>query len=139
MVSLIKSALDDQEYCWLKEAGGVAQLWEASMMLVTTLANTFVPNRTPDREAQPDQQTRDRWRARYRVALQRLRQAGIQVTADGQAGAEAYISCRMQWDRRVVILAPSMAYSMEEIDVAMSGLGLKGSPNDPRSRLHVAE
>ena len=135
-VSLIKSALDDQEYRWLKEAGAVAQLWEASMMLVTTLENTFVPPGAPDREAQPDQQTRDRWRARYRAALQRLRQAGIQVTADGQAGAEAYISCRMQWGHHVVNLAPSMAYSMEEIDAAMSGLGSKGNPNDSGSRLH---
>ena len=138
-VSLIKSALDDQNYGWLKETGAVAQLWKASMMLVTTLENTFVPHAAPDQEAQPDQQTQDRWRARYRAALQRLRQAGIQVAADGQAGAEAYISCRMQWDHYVVILASSMAYGMEKIDVAMGGLGSKGSPNDPRSRLHVVE
>ena len=32
-----------------------------------------------------------------------------------------------------------MAYSMEEIDTAMSGLGSKHSPNDPGLRLHVAE
>ena len=138
-VSLIKSALDDQKYRWLKEAGAVAQLWEASMMLVTTLENTFLPHGAPDREAQPDQQTRERWRARYRAALLRLRQAGIEITADGQAGAEAYIFCRMQWDHHITNLAPSMAYSMEEIDAAMSGLGSKDSPNDPRFRLHVAE
>lgn len=138
-VSLIKSALDDQKYRWLKEAGAVAQVWEASMLLVTSLENTFLPHGAPDREAQPDQQTRDRWRARYHAALQRLRQAGIQITADGQAGAEAYISCRMKWDHHITNLAPSMAYSMEEIDAATSGLGSKDRPNDPRSRLHVAE
>jgi hypothetical protein len=92
------------------------------MMLVTTLENTFLPHGAPDWEAQPDQQTRDRWRARYRAALLRLRQAGIQITADGQAGAEAYISCRMQWDHHITNLATSMAYSMEEIDAAMSSL-----------------
>jgi hypothetical protein len=32
-----------------------------------------------------------------------------------------------------------MAYSMEEIDAAMSRLGSKDSPNELRSRLHVAE
>jgi hypothetical protein len=138
-VSLIKSALDDQKYGWLKEAGAVAQLWEASMMLVIALENTFVPHGAPDRQAKPDGQTRERWRARYRAALHRLRQAGIEVTADPQAGAEAYISCRMQWDHHITNLAPSMAYSMEEIDAAMSGLGSKDSPNDPRSRLHAAE
>ncbi|GEO17233.1 ion channel [Microvirga aerophila] len=138
-VSLIKSALDDQKHGWLKEAGAVVQLWEASMMLVTTLENTFLPHGAPDREAQPDQRTQDRWRARYRAALLRLQQAGIEITADGQAGAEAYISCRMQWDHHITNLAPSMAYSMKEIDAAISGLGSKDSLNDPRFRLHVAE
>jgi hypothetical protein len=138
-VSLIKSALDDQRYGWLKEAGAVAQLWEASMMLVTTLENNFLPHGAPNREAQPDQQTRDRWRARYHAALLRLRQAGIEITADGQAGAEAYIACRVQWDHHITNLAPSMAYSMEEIDAGMSRLGSKDRPNELRSRLHVAE
>jgi hypothetical protein len=32
-----------------------------------------------------------------------------------------------------------MAYSMEETDTAVSGLGSKDSPNDPRSRLHAVE
>lgn len=138
-VSLIKSALDDQKYGWLKQAGAVAQLWEASMMLLIMLENTFLPHGAPDREAQPDQQTRDRWRARYHAALLRLRQAGIEITADGQAGAEAYIACRMQWDHHITNLAPSMAYRMEEIDTAMSGLESKSSPDEPRSRLYVAE
>src|SRR4029450_12541324 len=65
-VSLIKSALDDEKYRWLKETGAIARLWEASMMLVTTLENTFLPNGAPHRDAQPDEQSRDRWRARYR-------------------------------------------------------------------------
>lgn len=138
-VSLIKSALDDQKYGWLKEAGSVAQLWEASMMLVTTLENTFVPRGLPDREAQPDQQTRELWRERYRAARLRLRQAGIEIAADGQAGAEAYIACRMQWDSHIKNLAPSMAYSLEEIDVAIRGPQLEDSANKPRSHLHVAE
>jgi hypothetical protein len=122
-VSLIKSALDEQKYRWLKEAAAVAQLWEASMMLIIALQDTFLPHGAPDREAQPDQQTRDHWRARYRNALLRLRQAGIEITADEQAGAEAYISCRRQWDRHITNLAPSMAYSIQEIDAAMSGVG----------------
>jgi hypothetical protein len=119
-VSLIKSALDDGEFRWLKESGGVAQLWESSMMLVTALENTFLGNGAPDRKSQPDEQTRDRWGARYRAALIRLEQAGIEIAKDSQAGAEAYISCRMQWDSHIRNLAPSMGYTMEEIDPAMS-------------------
>ena len=83
-VSLIHSALDDQQYRWLQEAGAVAQLWEASVMVLTTLENTFVPDRAPDRDTEPDQQTRELWGARYRAALLRLRHAGIQVTTDGR-------------------------------------------------------
>ncbi|HSU55368.1 MAG TPA: hypothetical protein VLT36_15030 [Candidatus Dormibacteraeota bacterium] len=104
MSGLIKSGLDNQKYRWFKETAAVAQLWEASLMLVTALENTFLPHGAPDREAQPDQPTRDRWRARYRNALIRLGDAGIEVTADAQAGAEAY--------------------GMEEIDAAMSGKAL---------------
>jgi hypothetical protein len=129
-VSLIKSALDDQKYRWLKEAGSVVRLWESSMLLLTILQNTFLPQGAPDHEAQPDEQIRARWRARYRAALLRLRKGGIEITADEQAGADAYIACRAQWDHQIKNLAPSMAYSMEEIDVALSSLGL--NPADPR-------
>ncbi|HWK66379.1 MAG TPA: two pore domain potassium channel family protein [Rhizobiaceae bacterium] len=139
-VSLIKSALDDEKYRWLKETGAVAQLWEASMMLLITLVNTFLHRGAQSGGgAQPDQQTRDRWLARYRAALHRLQQAGIQTTGDEKAGAEAYISYRAQWDHHISKLAPSMAYSMDEIDPATSGLGSKESPNDPRARLHMTE
>jgi len=129
-VSLIKSALEEQKYRWLKESAAVAQVWDASMMLVTSLEETFLPNGAPDRETQPDQQTRERWRARYGEAVQRLRAAGIETTADGEAGAEAYITCRRQWDQHITNLAPSMAYRMEEIDVAMSGLEQKMSRSE---------
>ena len=137
-VSLINSALNDEKYRWLKEAGPMVQLWEASMMLVTTLERTFIADGAPHRNARPDEQTRDRWRARYGAALVRLRQAGIETTGDPRTGAEAYISCRMQWDHHIANLAPSMAYSMEEIDLAVSGLGSKDSMNGPPSRLHLA-
>lgn len=98
------------------------QLWDASMMLVTALQDNFLPQGAPDQEAQPDAQTQDRWRARYRAAARRLQQAGIETNADELAGAEAYVSCRRQWDHHITNLAPSMAYRMEEIDVAMSRL-----------------
>ena len=87
-VTLIRSALDDQRYGWLKESASVAQLWQVSMLLVTTLENTFLPGGAPDRQDLPDMQTQDRWRRRYVAALHRLRQAGIRTVADEQAGAE---------------------------------------------------
>ncbi|MGH6611916.1 MAG: hypothetical protein ACRECQ_16860, partial [Burkholderiaceae bacterium] len=53
-------------------------------------------------------------------ALRRLRQAGIQTIADEQAGAETYLSLRAEWDHHIETLAPSMAYSMDEVDPAGS-------------------
>lgn len=121
-VSLITSALRDEKYGWLKETGAIARLWQASMMLVTTLENTFLSVEALPPDAHPDGQTQDRWQARYDAALLRLQRAGIKLTADPQAGAHAYMACRMQWDHHIRTLASSMAYTMEEIDAAMSAL-----------------
>ena len=109
------------------------------MMLVTTLEDTFLPHGAPGQEEQPDQHIRNLWRARYRAALARLQHAGIEITSDEQAGAEAYVSCRTKWDAHIRNLAPSMAYSMEEIDSALSGLGSQLRLDQFRPRLHVAE
>jgi hypothetical protein len=130
-VSLIKSALDDDRHGWLKGTGAVAQLWEASMMLVTTLEETFLAEGAPKREAHPDDHVRDLWRARYHAGLAGLRRAGIDITADGEAGADAYIACRAQWDHHITNLAPSMAYTMEDVDVALTRIGSKGDQDKP--------
>ncbi|HEV2800509.1 MAG TPA: hypothetical protein VGW12_08435 [Pyrinomonadaceae bacterium] len=119
-VTLIKSGLNDEKYGWLKESAAAAQLWRASMMLMRTLSDTFLPNRVPRSPEPPDAQTRERWRRRYFAALRRLRQAGIEITADEQSGADIYISLRAEWDYLITMLAPTLAYDMEEIDPAGS-------------------
>jgi hypothetical protein len=42
-VTLIKSALDDREYAWVKESAAVVQMWRASMEMLTELARVFLP------------------------------------------------------------------------------------------------
>jgi hypothetical protein len=118
VVTLIKSALADQPYAWLKQSVSVAQLWEASLMLVTTLLDTFRSGGVPAADTPPDAETLGRWRRRYAAALRRLQQAGIQTVADERAGAEVYASLRGHWDHYVAALAPFMAYRMDEIDPA---------------------
>jgi len=54
------------------------------------------------------------------AALQRLRQAGLPLVADEEAGAELYVKLRRRWDPLIAALAPAMAYSMDEIDPARS-------------------
>jgi hypothetical protein len=117
-VTLIKSALDDKEYGWLKESASVTQLWRGSMLLVTTLEETFLPDGLPDPPEVLDPLTAERWRRRYFAALRRLRQAGIKTMADEQAGAEAYLDLRGEWDHYISELVPAMTYTLAEIDPA---------------------
>jgi len=135
-VTLIKSALDDRKYEWLKESAAVAQLWRASMLLLSNLTDNFVPGDTGERE--PDEQTRDRWHRRYQAALQRFRQAGIETIADETAGFEIYVSLRVRWNDLIASLAPLMSYEMEEIDPAASRPESAAERQDFRNRLHSA-
>ena len=114
-VSLIKSALDNEEYGWLKESAAVDDLWRASMKELQTLAKDFLPGE--DLDAPPDQHTRELWRRRYEQGVERLNAAGIKTTQDG---VEDYISLRKQWDRHITLLAPKFAYDMNEIDTALA-------------------
>jgi len=69
----------------VKKSAAVQQLWSGSLMLVSTLDETFL-DQAP--EAGGDAITAEPWRARYFAALQRLRQAGLPLVADEAAGAE---------------------------------------------------
>jgi hypothetical protein len=118
-VSLIRTALDDAEYAWLKESGAVAQLWDASLMMIQTLEHSFLPGGVPETFV-PQAEVQERWRQRYFAAAQRFRRAGIKTVADEQAGADAYIGLRAQWDNYIKSLAPTMLYRMGDIDPASS-------------------
>ena len=115
-ISLLKSALDDARYGWLKESAAVTQVWRGAMRTVTELSIVFLPQGLP--QGEPDPQTIERWRRRYAAALRRLRQAGITTIADEAAGAEVYITLRAQWDRYVHAFAEHMIHPMDQIDPA---------------------
>ena len=116
-VSLLKSALSDEEYRWVKESATVAQCWRAAMLLVVMLEEVFLPGQ-PAQQRSPaeDAGDRERWRSRYMAAVERLRQAGIKTIADPATGFETYVSLREQWDGHITRLRASMLYEAEEID-----------------------
>ena len=116
LVTLIKSALDDKRYAWLKESAAVTQIWRGAMRTVTELSVVFLPQGLP--EGEPDPNDVERWRRRYAVALRRLREAGIQTIADEAAGADNYVTLRAQWDRYVHAFAAHMIHPMDVIDPA---------------------
>jgi hypothetical protein len=119
-VTLIKSALDDGRYGWLKQSSAVAQLWRASMHLMRLLTVSFLPGGAPDNEPEPSPEQLHRWRERYFAAVARLREAKIETMADEQAGAEVYCSLRARWDRYVRGFAVHMAHDFAAMDPAGS-------------------
>lgn len=114
--TLIKSALSDKEYRWLKNSGAVEQLWDGATMLLETISHTFLYSATRNSSHAPDEDTCDLWRRRYFAALRTLRQAGIQTVDDEQAGAEYYVNLRRQWNDYITHMGPMLAYSTEDID-----------------------
>lgn len=119
-VTLLKTGLRDEQYGWLKSSASVSQLWHAALLLVKTLEDTFLPGGSPDEPQPPDSPTQERWRRRYFAGLQRLQEAGIQTITNEDSGVAAYVSLRTQWDGYITKLAPSLAYSISEIDRAGS-------------------
>ena len=116
LITLIKSALDDRRYAWLKESAAVVQIWDAAMRTLVELSIVFLPDGIPEKEAAPEVVAR--WRARYQAAVRRLRHANITTMPDEQAGEEVYVSLRARWDRYVAAFADHMMHTMDVIDPA---------------------
>ena len=115
-VSLLKSGLADREYGWLKESATVAQCWQSAMLLVGMLERVFVRGQPSQVERPTDAGDRERWRARYMAAIERMREAGIEAVVDPGTGFETYASLRERWDGHVARLGESMLYEAKEID-----------------------
>jgi hypothetical protein len=113
--TLIKTALDPQEYGWLQESAAVDQLERGTLMELKTLAHTFLHE--SDLGKPPDEQTRARWRRRFEAARERIRRAGIKTN---EAGAEEYVSLRGEWDKYTAGLAPRFGYELNEVDTALA-------------------
>ena len=116
MVSLIKGALDDEEYGWLKESTAVTLLWHALLRQTALLDQTFAFGGRAAHGEPPDAATRERWRHRYLAASARLRSAGLVTRPDVERGLEVYSALRQVWEHRIALLAPAMEYNLSEID-----------------------
>jgi hypothetical protein len=121
-VTLMKTALDDEQYRWLKTSSALVQLWGGAIALQKTLSTTFVPSHVAGPGA-IDAGTQEIWRRRYRQAVARLQQAGIRTTTDERTGAAAYELLRSEWDFYIRAMAPELGYSKEDIDHATATAG----------------
>ena len=118
-VALIKAALPDQDAGWLKKSAPVEQLASVSVMLLATLQRTFI-RRSPEAPHERTARNAEDWRLRYSAALQELRRGGLTIVENDDGGVEAYVDLRSAWDPLIASLAPTMAYSMDEIDPAIA-------------------
>jgi hypothetical protein len=114
-MSLVMSSLDDRHFGAVKESSGVTLLWRSSLSLASSLAGT-VPRKSSGPKA-PDVAL---WRRRYGAALSRFHSAGIATVADEEQGFARYAELRARWDGLVHLLAPTLAYSVDQIDVPLA-------------------
>jgi hypothetical protein len=115
-ITLIRSALDDEKFAWLKGSAAVTQIWNSAMRTVVELSVVFLPAGIPQDE--PDAATIDRWRRRYRAGVERLRLAGIATASDARAGEEVYVNTRARWDRYVAVFAEHLMHDLDVVDPA---------------------
>ena len=116
-MALIKSALDEHAYGWLKHSAAVDELERSALLELKTVIASFVSEAALDTPPESDEQTHMRWERRYHMGIERLQHSGIKTT---DSGAAHYISLRTVWDRYIALLAPRFALEMDEVDTAMA-------------------
>jgi hypothetical protein len=119
-VTIMRSALSDQ-YSTVKQLRALDQLWNGSLLLLTSLEKTFLSGAPLGPQA-PDLVEVVRWEQRLDRATATLESAGLSTVQRCDARAR-YVQLRSQWNGHIQRLAPSMLYSMQDIDVAIYGAG----------------
>ena len=114
-VTIIRSVLSDQ-YSAVKQLGALDQIWEGALLLLTSLEDTFLPGGAPFSQ-QPGSEQVTLWEQRLDRAIALLQAAGL-ATSERCDARSKYLELRGQWDGYIQRLAPSMLYSMQEIDTA---------------------
>ncbi|MFL6352352.1 MAG: two pore domain potassium channel family protein [Bryobacteraceae bacterium] len=118
-VSILRAALSDDSYSWLKNTASANQLWESSISLLKTLQHTFTPGNAPQELPQPNDRERERWGQRCVAAMHTLRTFGIETASSEEKAVDAYIRMRTCWNKYVVDLACYMQWPIEQIDCAL--------------------
>jgi hypothetical protein len=112
-VTIIRSVLNDRNST-VQKLRALDQIWEGSLLLLTSLEQTFLPQGLASAQP-PDASARELWRKRVYNALPQLQAAGLDTSEYADA-CSRYVELRSQWDSHIQRLAPSMLYSMQQID-----------------------
>jgi hypothetical protein len=112
-VSLLEAALGPREAARVISTATLVELRDGALALLDELA-------PGGPSAPPSAELAERWRDRYREALARLRQAGIDLPQQADSAADRYAALRERWDRQLRSLAHAMAYPWPQIDRALA-------------------
>ena len=114
-VSLIRTALDAERYAGFVQSTPVTQLWGGAMRATQMMARTFL-GEPPERDRDVDAATAERWRRRFRDAVERLRASGIETARDEDAAAGRYVALRRQWQCYVDSFTRYMQRTTQEVE-----------------------
>lgn len=114
-VTIIRSVLSDQ-YAAVKQLGALDEIWEGALLLLTSLEANFLPTGAASPQ-QPGSEQAAFWQQRLDRAITLIQAAGLE-TAERSEARSQYLALREQWNGHIQRLAPSMLYSMQEIDTA---------------------
>jgi hypothetical protein len=118
--SLLRSAVAAEPNGGFAETAPVLLVGQGARLLVETLHTHFAGGATT---ARPDAVTREAWRRRFAVAVERLRSAAVPLVPDLAAAAERYVNLRAEWQHHVDAIAPLMGYTSADVDVVGHRLG----------------
>lgn len=117
-VTIMRAALGHQ-YAAVKNLGALDQIWHGSLLLLTSLEETFLSEKAAGTQ-EPDSEEAALWGRRLDRAIAQLEAAGLRTSERPNALAK-YVELRSQWNGHIQRLAPSMLYSMQQIDAATYG------------------
>jgi hypothetical protein len=117
LTTLIDTALDGERYGTLIGSAPVTSIRQGAVMLLQTLDQNFPTFDDKTGEVTP-------MRARYAAAMKTLALAGITISPDNSG---RYVAQRETWEPLVRRVAPTLGYSMNEIDAACARGGAKDS------------
>jgi len=128
-ISLVRSALDGDEYAWLIDSSATGELWHSGTTLLPYLSESFLPRRYVPRFYDESENEAPRWRTHYFSTLEKLRKRGIATPKDPEKGFETYLALRRQWYPYVLAFCEYMQFDPKRV-VTFPGIEDSPDPGD---------